>query len=500
MLDDARAVPRDSTVRGDVVVIGAGAAGITLTRALASTRLDVVLLESGGLEADDATAALMHGGAQGVPYPIDFCRLRYFGGTTNHWGGWCRPLDPWVFERRPWIDPLGWPIDATTLAPYYQRAREVVELSSDPEGWRWDWDYWREQLAATGMPPLLDDDVVQTAVFRFSPPTRFGTRYRADIQQSRTVRALLHANALELETDDRAQRVNAVRVGTLDGNRFRVEARAVVVAAGGIDAPRLLLLSDAVNRRGLGNDHDLVGRYFMDHFEGSVGTAELAALSNVYLGGVESVYRSMIAMLMLSPETLAAEHLAGAGIGFVVSDDGVAKFADASTGITARDVSVLRGGITGGRSRTFDLQVRAEPRPVRSSRVVLSDERDALGQRRFELQYARAGHDDADLRRTLEILAARLGRAAVGRLRIDLEDSARTDNSFHVGCHLMGTTRMADDPRRGVVDADLKVHGVDNLYIASSSVFPTVGFSNPTLTVVALTLRLCDHLTARLAG
>ncbi len=493
-------MPRGSTLRADVVIVGAGAAGITLGRALSATSRSVILLEGGGFEPDRRTDALRRGLNTGDTYPVDFCRLHYLGGTTNHWGGWCRPLDPWVFAPRPWVDRLGWPIGPDALAPYYERAAGVVELSTEPPGWRWEWDTWRDRLRETGTPALLDNGVVTGAMFRLSPPTRFGARYRADLERAERVVTLLHANALELETDDAARRVAAVRVGTLDGNRFRVEGRMIVVAVGGLDVPRLLLLSDATRPRGLGNDHDLVGRYFMDHLEGSVGTAELTMAPSAYLGGRLSLFRSMRALLTLTPEVMEREDLLGAGVGIDADTEGVARFADARTGVTAARVGAMRRAISGGPSRRFDLFVRGEPRPVRSSRIVLGSERDQLGQRRLQLHYARAGDDTRSVLRTLEIMALELGRAGLGRLRIDLADAHRVTDSLTVGCHLMGTTRMAADPRDGVVDADLKVHGIDNLFIASSSVFPTVGFSNPTFTLVALTLRLADHLVSGLAA
>ncbi|MBK5288073.1 MAG: GMC family oxidoreductase [Acidimicrobiia bacterium] len=499
MFEDARSVPRDSTMEADVVIVGAGAAGITLARALSDTNLRVLLLESGGLEEEAKTDDLRHGLDSGEPYPVDFCRLRFFGGTTNHWGGWCRPLDPWVFSRRPWVDDQGWPIDRTTLDPYYEQAAGVVELPTEPTGWQWGWDYWRQELKDEGVPPLLDGDVVEGAMFRLSPPTRFGTRYRADLKRAERVVTLLHANALELETNDSAQLVTGVRVGTLSGNRFRVTGRIVVVAVGGLDVPRLLLLSDTTRPKGLGNDHDLVGRYFMDHREGSVGTAEIATLPTAFLGGKLSLFASRRALMALTPEVLEREQLLAVAVGIDDTTKGVAPLVDKATGVTAAQVGTVQRALYGGKSHAVDVFIRAEPKPNRSSRVVLGDERDALGQRRLDLRYTRSASDDASIRRTLEILAQELGRTGEGQLRIAPEYTEQVDNAFLVGCHLMGTTRMADDPTRGVVDRDLKVHGIDNLYIASSSVFPTVGFSNPTLTIVALTLRLRDEIVARLA-
>ncbi len=176
------------------------------------------------------------------------------------------------------------------------------------------------------------------------------------------------------------------------------------------------------------------------------------------------------------------------------------RFADRETGVTAADIGALRTALAGGGSHATDVIVRAEPKPQADSRVVLADERDALGQPRLDLRYARSPAIETSIRRTLELVARELGRAGLGRLRVDLEDGEETRFEVPtIGFHLMGTTRMADDPKQGVVDADLRVHGIDNLYVASSSVFPTAGYTNPTLTIVALALRLAAHLSGRTA-
>jgi choline dehydrogenase-like flavoprotein len=309
------------------------------------------------------------------------------------------------------------------------------------------------------------------------------------------VTVVLHANALELRTDYTASRVTEVPVATLDGNRFLARGRTVVLAVGGLEVPRLLLLSDSARPAGLGNDHDLVGRYFMDHIEGSVGTLEVRDPPRAYMGTLSNA-RAMVALTVAAMER---EQLLACA--FTFEDDpnsGVGRYADDDTGVTAADIGALRTALAGGRSSSLDLVVRAEPKPQRDSRIVLADEHDALGQRRLELRYARSPDIQSSIRRSLELVARELGRAGLGRLRIDLRDTQQTRFEVPtIGFHLMGTTRMAGDPKQGVVDANLRVHGVDNLYIASSSVFPTVGYSNPTLTIVALTLRLADQLARR---
>ena len=195
-----------------------------------------------------------------------------------------------------------------------------------------------------------------------------------------------HANALELRTDATATHVTSVPVATLAGNRFTATARHVVVAVGGLEVPRLLLLSNSVRAAGLGNDHDLVGRYFMDHVEGSVGTAGVARPpARVHAGRVRKRPR----MFTLTAAAMKREELLGCALTF---DDnmGVAKYADRDTGVTAKAVGELRTSLGGGPSNPLDVAVRAEPKPQASSRVVLSGQRDVLGQPRLELQYARS--------------------------------------------------------------------------------------------------------------
>jgi choline dehydrogenase-like flavoprotein len=496
MLRDAADVPRGSRVTADVLVIGAGAAGITLARALSGTGRKVVVLESGGRRLQDPVQQLGHPESGGEEYPAELAYLRYLGGTTNHWGGWCRALDPWTMVERPWVAPVGWPIGLDDLSPYYQQAAAVVQLPVEPVGWSWGWDYWRTELPALGYQVVLDTERVTGAMWRFSPPTRFGEVYRPELASAPDVDVILHANAMRLDTDPTGRRVTQVPVKSLAGNRFTASAPVVVLATGGIEVPRILLASNRTRARGLGNQRDLVGRYFMDHIEGSVGTVELGAEPTAYLGGVPALFR---ALWTLTTQAMADEELLGAAFALDPPDLGATPRANRRTRVTPRAVARLQSVTqpAPGGPFVYGLTLRGEPKPSKSSRVVLTSQRDALGMPRAELQYLEAPVDLRSARRSLKIVGAELGRTGLGRARVDV--AARYPSRLEVpdiGFHLMGTTRMAADERHGVVDADLKVFGTDNLYVASSSVFPTAGISNPTLTIVALALRLADHLRA----
>ena len=248
----------------DLCIVGAGPAGITLARSFAGSAMTVCLLESGGLDGEPDSQALCRGVSTGLALDPAACRVRTFGGAGNAWGGGCIPLDPADLTQRDWVPHSGWPLSFDALAPYYERALDHCGIGQH----RLAPGTFATPPART--PPGFDPDQLVNRTFILSP-VFFGEVGREALGQAPNITVLLHANALELETDDTARTVRAARIGTLDGRRGRVHARTWVLACGGIENARLLLLSDAVAPSGLGNDRDLVGRYFMDHPSGSLG-------------------------------------------------------------------------------------------------------------------------------------------------------------------------------------------------------------------------------------
>lgn len=512
MLIDARTLPEATRITADIAIVGGGAAGIAIARELIGRGLEVVLLESGGLDYDNDTQDLYAGEISGNPsLALDASRLRYLGGTSNHWAGYCRPLDPVDFAARPWVPHSGWPIDRAALEPYYQRAHPVLQLVSD--------DYEPANWAAQ-MPTIFTAPVMQgrlrPVVFQQSPPTNLGTTYRAALERATDVTVYLWANLTELVTDATTRVVEHLAMACLDGRRFTVAARHVVLATGGIENARLLLVSNRQATAGLGNGHDLVGRYFMDHPAYEAATVLLDAPSAIARAPVGQMIETLCG---IDPAVEEAEGL----LRFVTSIQPARPAAGEPAGYVAlRDLSrTLRRGIwpddlmgrlgtvltdLGGTTSAFyrrffteaellALRVHVELAPNPDSRVTLIDQRDALGLNRVRLHWQLGELDRRSLRRNLEIVGEAVGAAGLGRLRLAdwlLEDGfAIPGNGSH---HHIGTTRMSDDPKTGVVDRDCRVHGMHNLFIAGSSVFPTEGFANPTLTIVALGLRLADHL------
>jgi choline dehydrogenase-like flavoprotein len=508
VLRDAREVPDGAVLDTDVCIVGAGAAGITLARELALAPLRVTVLESGGLTPDRRSQRLLRARNVGLPYfPLHWIRTAAVGGTTDQWGGQCRPLDDIDFEARAEIPLSGWPFGRRHLLPYYERAQAICQLGPfayEAEAWR---DPARPAL------PLLGDRA-RTAIFQLSPPTPFGLAYREDLARAARVTVYLHASATELETTPGGDTVSHVRVAGLRGPRFRVSARLVVLAAGGIETPRLLLLSNHARPAGLGNAHDLVGRCFMEHLHLHCGfvdleDARLAALYEPHLAGSTCIK----AVLALSEDTLRREGLlsysalldtrAPAALHRMMRwlPEGVVWRVRTERARRLRVCRPARVSVLARRSgaATRTVHTRMEQAPNPDSRVTLGDDGDALGRRRARLDWRLTRLDERSMRRALAILGEEVTRAGVGRWRAALdEDDASWREPPHGGHHHMGTTRMHADPRRGVVDADGRVHGTTNLYVAGPSVFPTVGHANPMLTIVALALRLADHVRARL--
>ena len=232
----------------------------------------VVLLEGGGFDLEPEMQDLYRGDIVGQPYyPLQSARLHYFGGTTNHWAGYCSTYDPIDFEVRDWVPHSGWPIKREDLDPFYARAQGILDLGP----YEYNAEDWVERDKDLEPFPL-DKSAVWPKMWQFSPPTRFGTKYRDAIVNARSVHLYTHANVCEIEANEGASAVDSLRVRTLQGKEYRVKARCYVLACCTIQNARLLLASNRRATAGLGNSHDLVGRYFMEHLEMPSGELVLA--------------------------------------------------------------------------------------------------------------------------------------------------------------------------------------------------------------------------------
>jgi choline dehydrogenase-like flavoprotein len=512
----------------DLCIVGAGAAGLTLARELVNRRLQVCLIEGGGLHGDPAAQALLRGEIVGRPYyPLEQVRISGFGGTTTIWNGACRPLDAIDFSQRDWVPWSGWPITRDELDPYYARAQTVCQLGPFTYNVD-DWETGQERRLP------LSPDSIDTHIFQLSR-TRFGNVYRRAVLDASNIYTCLRAHAVEIETDADGRNATGIHLKTLDGRDRRVKARAIVLAAGGIETPRLLLLSRRAVACGLGNQHDLVGRFFTEHLY--MDSGELVLCNGWRRSPFYSIHSStragapsrIEAVLAVSDERQRHEGLLRAGFLFPPRwRTGPAYY---SSGVTSllHMVRLVRMGhrpyqwreharsvlgqldkvVATSRRRIFGrseppnramVRAFAEQSPNYESRVQLSSRRDRLGRNLVRLDWRLKDTDLHSMRRAHEILAEEVQRAQLGRLEVQLDTrDAEWPSRLTGGYHHMGTTRMHADPHQGVVDANCRVHGTSNVYVAGSSVFPTVGYANPTLTIVALSLRLADHLRATLS-
>jgi choline dehydrogenase-like flavoprotein len=522
MVSELSAVPAGQTLECDLCVIGAGAAGIAIAREFLDSGNSVILLESGGYRREQDTQGLYSGPVVGMRYHhLDDCRSRYFGGSTNCWGGICTPLNAIDFEKRPWVPESGWPIGFTELAPYTAQAHHLCGTGPflyDSRAWDRIGLDWRG----------LDVNSFEPFVWHFNTrsryPVRFGRRFRTELADSSNIRVFLHANVTGLLTGENGRAVERVRVAALDGRVCHVRARAFVLACGGIENARVLLASNNVHPGGLGNDHDLVGRFFQEHLEAPCGIlranpegpasrfSQLAALSGTrVLPGLalstvaQTQFKTLNGSLSVDPiydpeggltacwdirRELHARRIRPSLMKRVWK-----AARDSHTIVPELWRRVVHGERPRGVPDLYLVFARAEQAPNRESRVTLAPDTDQLGMRRACLDWRTTALDSESLRLMASLATSEFARLQLGDvIASEWLESGEWPANMLGGRHHMGTTRMSDDPHCGVVDRDCRVHDVDRLFIAGSSVFPTGGHANPTLSILALALRLAAHI------
>lgn len=499
-------------------IVGGGPVGATIALELQGFGASVVILEAGG-EGDMTSADrdLYRGESTGLPYyALDRCRTRALGGSGACWGGFCRIWDAHDFEPRDTIPHSGWPLTLDELLPYHERAH--VRAALGPVAY--DMAHWQPKDASLTDP--FAGGPITVDVFQRSPVD--GDHDRSALSGAADVTVVPGATVLSLDADPQAERVESLRVHRDGHGELRVRARHVVLAAGGIENARLLLLSDGVRPGGLGNDHDLVGRFFMDHLNIDVGTfdaadetfhercfewwhdadgveVKTAAVVDPAIRRSEGLLRTFFE---LSPQPFAHRHGRKSLKHMRQQLRNRQPVGDAAFHVRNvwTDRAALLDSFVGNRlpglARRLGregppsqrLLLSTEPAPDPRSRVMLSDQRDALGLRRVRLdwQVDPLGFDHAA--RCVEIFADDVHERGLGTVEVTPRDRW----SLYGHNHHVGTTRMADDPTQGVVDRHCRVHSIENLHVAGSSVFPTAGSGTVTLLGMVLAIRLADRL------
>ncbi len=489
---DARTVPDGTVLEPDLAIVGGGPAGISIALALANTPLRVVLLESGDMSFDPATQALYSGNKTGVKYlGLEASRMRFLGGSTNIWGGWSRPMDKIDFEERSWMPHSGWPFGLEALQPHYARAQTLCEAGP--------WLYEQaEHWSQSEMPTVpLGAGGVATRWFQFSKmrgsllPTHFGERYADDLKKVRNLTTYLHANVTRLGLAFNGGQIERLDVATLSGRHFALKPKAVILAAGAVEIARLLLASNDVAPAGVGNANDVVGRYFADHpIPRDIGTLILfdGKLAPYYLNTQTTHGAILRAGLFPSEGYRRSKAMLDSSITIESKTllDALGKTTVATTAAAL--------GVDAGKATAFTLGGGCEVTPDPDCRITLDSARDALGMPRVKLQMKLSDSDLAHFRATLKELGRQLLAARAGMIRLNMKERGQWLTGLDWGNHHMGTARAHVDPKKGVVDANLQVHGVANLFVAGSAVYPTYGAVNPTLSIVAMALRLADHV------
>lgn len=501
-------LPEDSIVHADLCIVGAGAAGIAMAADWLQSKCPIVLLEAGGFELDDAIQDSYRAEIAGAPYlPLDATRLHYFGGTSNIWGGLCMRFDADDFLPRSWVPGSGWTIELADVEPFYAMAEKVLQIcTAGPRGAARSRD-----PTAAGRPLPFDPGRITSKLCHYSPPTRLGPRYKDELVRSRNVRLFTAAKVLEIVANEALTEVDSIRFTTPDRRTHAVRARHYVLACGAIENARLLLASNRQHAAGLANWHDQVGRYFMDHPSVITGAhLHLRTARPMQHYWHEFQATRPRAMLCLTAEQRRAHQILNCtveldpnGGGSVSEPPWRHRRPDSRTFLSIwkqSEAANAAGGLPTADpvTRTTEMSFQCEPAPNPDSRVLLSGERDLFGMPRVRLDWRVGDLESRTVYKMCELLRRETRRARIGDvIAADwLPRDARSLRQFMVeaGFHPMGTTRMHSDPRHGVVDRNCRVHGLSNLWIAGASVFTTGSAAHPTLTLVALALRLSQHL------
>lgn len=542
----------NSTLSAEVVVVGSGPMGIVVGLELADKGHRVLLVESGGVRFDPAAQELARQSGND-PWHVSSALAvrRGVGGTSATWGGRCVPFDRIDFEPRPAVPDALWPVEYDEMTRYLQRAcewcrcgRPVFSAVELPE------------LAGRSMiPGFPDGDVLTTSLERWSLPTRFGRVYRKRLELARRLELVTGLTCTEIACDPHSGQVDHLVLRSLDGKQAIARGRYYVLATGGLEATRLLLASNDVHSAGIGNASGHLGRWYMAHVEARVARVHLTTppestihdherdadgvyvrrrftfspalqrrkglpnaaiwfvnpamsdpahgsgiLSGVYLTLISPLGRFMLAEAIRQAHTRTStpvrirDHLRN-----IVRDLGRAiRFAlDFSYRRFLKPGRKAPGFFVPSAANIYPLDYHGEHLPNPDSRVILTSERDALGVPRIRTEMRFSDEDVASVERAMRELDAALREAGVGHLEFLFDDvAAGVRDCLHQasGFHQTGTTRMAASAADGVVDTNLAVFGTENLFVASTSTFPTSSQANPTLTGIAFALRLAQHL------
>ncbi|MBE9012695.1 GMC family oxidoreductase [Pseudanabaenaceae cyanobacterium LEGE 13415] len=528
---DLRVLDSGSEFAADLCIVGSGPAGLSIAKEFVGTGVKVLIVESGTKAEDLETQSLYQIENVGVPRELNHSANRYriFGGTSHLWTGRCAPFDEVDFQARSWVPYSGWSITRRSLDPYLERAGENLGIGPHC----YDERLW-EQFKVAPPAESLNKAVVKPVFWQFSKhhnnqyePARFGQGFMPE--NAPNIDVLMNANVTHLNTNAEGTKLESIEVTSLNGKQATIRAKAIVLCCGGIENARLLLASNRIVPQGVGNQNDVVGRFLMDHPGCVLGSFDPAAAKqvrdrfghywldnskgrHVYLHGMalspELQQKEQLLNCAAYLETIAAEGdpwdavkslkeaLKSGKITPEAYQGAMAVLTQPHTigyGLYRRYIK-RRPTIT--KADRVDLYCHVEQRPNPDSRLTLSGQRDRLGMPLSRIDWKISEQERQSVRRLAHLICEEFDRLNLPKPMLSewLNQKEGWEPNFVDRAHPIGTTRMSDDPKQGVVDSNSQVHGVEGLFIAGSSVFPTAGHANPTLMIVAMSLRLADWL------
>ncbi len=531
-------------------VIGSGPAGLTVADRLSHHGVDVLIVETGGREPSAATQELSAVEQIGTGHIGDVHeRTRAIGGNSTAWsirladariGVRYLPLDPVDLAGHGRLGRAGWPIAHDELAPFYEVAQTVCESGPpdyEPRSW----------VGSTPGPWIFDESIIENKVFQFGPRAAFSDRAVGRLKCSQHARLLYGATVVELISPDASSTVTGALCRRLDGAELTIEADEFVVAGGGLGNAHLLLASNSARPAGLGNGHDLVGRYLQDHVLLDGGSLVPVGLDEWRRGAFYDLRlvdgHNVLGHLALARPAIERHDLAGLSASLFPRPSERRTMAIAAFKELAHDgrtwdrshlatvlqeakrlalgldyvaiagyrklryrQSLLHGFGRGGwlsmprpdrKFTRFEIVHQAEQLSNAMNRVTLSRDRDRLGMSKLVVNWSWSVDDARRSARGRRLMAEEIGRSGVGVVELPDDDDLPGIDEPGGTAHHTGTTRMSHTERDGVVDSNGRLHDVANVHVAGSSVFPSSGYANPTLTIVALAARLADHLAER---
>ncbi len=523
MIENGNSIPHKAKLACQICIVGGGVAGIVLANELKDHFEDIILVESGDINYQQESQDLYQ--AERFPSPLPdphYARLRFLGGSSNHWQNNTSPLDPIDFEHREWIPNSGWPISYSDLSVHYIKAQFYCGVETDG----YQTNYWTKKLNKIDL--VANSKILQTRITKASnPPVRFFAQHGQAIVDTKNIRILTNSNLVDIDYDKQTKKAKNITIINNKGNSFTLHADTFVIGLGGLENARILLAFNEKYENKLGNQGDKVGRYFMEHptpraahlfteKPESFDFYQASLLKQKYVLGFLTLSNDALRqnkttnlrmpMVPVSEYTISdgisSSHILGEALSdLTLPEDTASHLYNIISDMDMVLEAIARkkfdshlfddANNVGG----FEIPMMMEQTPSEDNRIKLGTKRDALGIPKIIIDYKISDSDKNRLWTSLEVVAQEIGAQSLGRLKLLKNRASRIWNDqLGFSNHHMGTTRMSTTPETGVVDSNQLVFGTENLYITGSSVFSTGGNVPPTLTIVAMTIRLAEHL------